>query len=82
MRLWQQKAALQASDTLLGPGKANANDVRPLFRGGIERDTNSFRFVDVLCCYYLFMAYVAPTWTRAKRLFEIIAKSEIIGIKL
>jgi len=70
-----QKAVLQASDTLLGPGKANSNDVmslfrasstqltktlqfldvlrdlRPLFRGGIRRDTNSFQLVNVLRVY-------------------------------
>ena len=47
--IWRQKAVLQASDTLLGLGKDDANDVRSLFRAGITRHTKSFQFLDVLC---------------------------------
>ena len=51
MRLWRPKAVLQATDTLLGPGKVDANDVGSLFRADIKRLTKSFQFLDVLCCW-------------------------------
>ena len=42
------KPVLQASDTLLGLGKDDANDVRSLFRADIRGLLKSFQFLDVL----------------------------------
>jgi len=51
VRVWQRKAVLQNSDTLLGLGKANTHDVRALSRAGISWRTKTFKFVDVLRCF-------------------------------